>query len=79
MPWVQERSPSSAPTPAAATAAAAQVLTRKWPVLHASSTPAFDRGRWTFHIFGRVEKPWQCSYDEFLAFRTCRSMPTCTA
>jgi DMSO/TMAO reductase YedYZ molybdopterin-dependent catalytic subunit len=44
-----------------------QVLTRKWPVLHAGSTPHFDRARWTFHIFGLVEQPWQCTYDEFLA------------
>src|SRR5687768_15429233 len=44
-----------------------QVLTRKWPVLHFGSTPDFDRARWTFHVFGLVEKPWQCGYDEFLA------------
>ena len=44
-----------------------QALTRKWPVLHYGSTPAFDRARWTFHVFGLVERPWQCSYDEFVA------------
>jgi DMSO/TMAO reductase YedYZ molybdopterin-dependent catalytic subunit len=44
-----------------------QALTRKWPVLHAGVTPTFDRSRWTFHIFGLVESPWQCTYDEFLA------------
>jgi DMSO/TMAO reductase YedYZ molybdopterin-dependent catalytic subunit len=44
-----------------------QVLTRKWPVLHAGSVPTFDRVHWTFHIFGEVAKPWRCSYDEFLA------------
>jgi DMSO/TMAO reductase YedYZ molybdopterin-dependent catalytic subunit len=44
-----------------------QALTRKWPVLHAGSVPRFDPARWTFHVFGAVEKPWQCSYDEFLA------------
>jgi DMSO/TMAO reductase YedYZ molybdopterin-dependent catalytic subunit len=44
-----------------------QALTRKWPVLHAGTTPAFDRARWTFHLFGLVDKPWECSYDEFLA------------
>jgi DMSO/TMAO reductase YedYZ molybdopterin-dependent catalytic subunit len=49
-----------------------QALTRKWPVLHAGSTPKFDRAAWTFHIFGLVEKPWQCTYDEFLAMpRIC--------
>jgi DMSO/TMAO reductase YedYZ molybdopterin-dependent catalytic subunit len=44
-----------------------QALTRKWPVLHAGTVPPFDRARWTFHIFGMVEKSWQCTYDEFLA------------
>jgi DMSO/TMAO reductase YedYZ molybdopterin-dependent catalytic subunit len=44
-----------------------QVLTRKWPVLHAGSTPAFNRAAWTFHIFGLIETPWQCTYEEFLA------------
>jgi DMSO/TMAO reductase YedYZ molybdopterin-dependent catalytic subunit len=44
-----------------------QVLTRKWPVLHYGSTPRFDPTRWSFHIFGLVEKPWECSYDEFRA------------
>jgi len=44
-----------------------QSLTRKWPVLHYGSTPHFDPARWSFHIFGLVEKPWQCTYDEFRA------------
>jgi DMSO/TMAO reductase YedYZ molybdopterin-dependent catalytic subunit len=44
-----------------------QALTRKWPVLHYGPVPAFDRDRWTFHVFGLVEAPWQCSYEEFLA------------
>jgi DMSO/TMAO reductase YedYZ molybdopterin-dependent catalytic subunit len=44
-----------------------QVETRKWPVLHAGTVPRFDRAHWTFHIFGLVETPWQCNYDEFLA------------
>ena len=44
-----------------------QALTRKWPVLHAGSTPGFNRAAWTFHIFGLVENAWQCSYDDFVA------------
>jgi DMSO/TMAO reductase YedYZ molybdopterin-dependent catalytic subunit len=44
-----------------------QTLTRKWPVLHYGPIPAFDRASWTFRIFGLVESPWQCGYDEFLA------------
>jgi DMSO/TMAO reductase YedYZ molybdopterin-dependent catalytic subunit len=58
-----------------------QVLTRKWPVLHygsipmnayydslgdtLSAMPADWRAEWTFHIWGLVEKPWQCNYHEF--------------
>jgi DMSO/TMAO reductase YedYZ molybdopterin-dependent catalytic subunit len=44
-----------------------QSLTRKWPVLHYGSTPEFNRQRWQFHIFGLVQQPWECSYDDFLA------------
>jgi DMSO/TMAO reductase YedYZ molybdopterin-dependent catalytic subunit len=44
-----------------------QVLTRKWPVLHAGSVPRFDRATWDFRIFGLVEREWSCNYDEFLA------------
>lgn len=45
-----------------------QVLTRKWPVLHAGPTPDFDpNGNWSFQVWGLVEKPWQCSYAEFRA------------
>src|SRR3954462_6823446 len=44
-----------------------QALTKKWPVLHAGPTPRFDRAHWTFHVFGRVRQPWQCTYDEFVA------------
>ena len=44
-----------------------QALTRKWPVLHAGTVPSFDRARWSFHIFGLVDQPWECTYDEFLA------------
>src|SRR6266853_1558966 len=44
-----------------------QALTRKWPVLHYGATPVFERARWRFHIFGLVEQPWECGYDDFLA------------
>jgi DMSO/TMAO reductase YedYZ molybdopterin-dependent catalytic subunit len=44
-----------------------QALTRKWPVLHAGSTPAFKKATWTFHLFGLVKEPWGCDYDTFLA------------
>ena len=49
-----------------------QALTRKWPVLHYGPTPAFDRAAWTFHVFGLVETPWQCAYDQFLGLPRVR-------
>jgi len=49
-----------------------QVQTRKWPVLHAGSVPAFDRAHWTFHVFGLVDRPWHCTYDEFLSLPRVR-------
>lgn len=42
-----------------------QGLTRKWPVLHYGPTPEADLKNWTFHIFGLVEKPWECNYEQF--------------
>jgi DMSO/TMAO reductase YedYZ molybdopterin-dependent catalytic subunit len=44
-----------------------QVLTRKWPVLHAGSVPMYDLSKWTFRIFGLVEREWSCSYELFQA------------
>ncbi|MBY0523205.1 MAG: sulfite oxidase-like oxidoreductase [Gemmataceae bacterium] len=44
-----------------------QVLTHKWPVLHAGPTPTFDRVHWSFHVWGEVEARWQATYDEFIA------------
>jgi DMSO/TMAO reductase YedYZ molybdopterin-dependent catalytic subunit len=49
-----------------------QAQTRKWPVLHAGTVPAFDPARWTFHVFGLVEQPWECGYDEFVALPRVR-------
>ena len=43
-----------------------QVLTRKWPVLHAGSVPPFDPAKWEFRISGLVESEWSCTYDEFI-------------
>jgi len=43
-----------------------QVLTRKWPVLHAGSVPPFDPAKWEFRISGLVESEWSCTYDEFV-------------
>src|SRR5436305_15164357 len=44
-----------------------QVLTRKWPVLHAGPTPAFDPAAWDFFVFGLVKQPRKFTYAEFMA------------
>ena len=49
-----------------------QALTRKWPVLHAGTTPQYDLSKWTFHVFGLVAAPWQCSYEQFTALPRVR-------
>jgi DMSO/TMAO reductase YedYZ molybdopterin-dependent catalytic subunit len=49
-----------------------QAQTRKWPVLHAGSTPRFDRASWTLRVFGLVKQPWSCGYDELLALPRVR-------
>ena len=36
-----------------------QVLTEKWPVLHASHIPRFDPKTWDFKITGLVEQTMQ--------------------
>lgn len=49
-----------------------QVQTRKWPVLHAGSTPRVDLDRWDLKLFGLVEEPRAWSWEEF------RSLPSTT-
>jgi DMSO/TMAO reductase YedYZ molybdopterin-dependent catalytic subunit len=44
-----------------------QVLTRKWPVLHAGETPHYtdlDR-EWDFYVFGEVDKKRRFTWAEF--------------
>src|SRR5436309_4932177 len=51
-----------------------QVLTRKWPVLHAGETPVYtdlDR-EWDFYVFGEVEAKRRFTWAEF------RSLPRVT-
>jgi DMSO/TMAO reductase YedYZ molybdopterin-dependent catalytic subunit len=46
-----------------------QVLTRKWPVLHAGETPVYadlDR-EWDFYVFGEVETKRRFTWAEFRA------------
>lgn len=42
-----------------------QVLTDKWPVLHASYIPRFDPKTWEFRIWGLVDQPARWTWDEF--------------
>jgi DMSO/TMAO reductase YedYZ molybdopterin-dependent catalytic subunit len=43
-----------------------QIVTRKWPVLHYGTVPAFDAAAWRFRIRGLVERPVELTWDEFL-------------
>ena len=42
-----------------------QVQTVKWPVLHYGSVPRADLARWTFRVFGEVDRPFEISWAEF--------------
>lgn len=42
-----------------------QTRTRKWPVLDASGTPAFDIASWRLRLFGKVNQELTYTLDEF--------------
>jgi DMSO/TMAO reductase YedYZ molybdopterin-dependent catalytic subunit len=42
-----------------------QIQTVKWPVLHYGQVPRADLGRWTFRVFGEVERPLEITWAEF--------------
>ncbi len=44
-----------------------QTVTEKWPVLHYGSVPRVDLKHWRFRVFGRVENPFELTWDEFMA------------
>jgi DMSO/TMAO reductase YedYZ molybdopterin-dependent catalytic subunit len=44
-----------------------QYLTEKWPVLHYGSVPRIDTKKWTFRIFGLVDKEKTLDYAAFTA------------
>src|SRR5882762_11035741 len=46
-----------------------QVLTRKWPVLHAGETPFYTKldREWDFYVFGEVEAKRRFTWAEFRA------------
>jgi DMSO/TMAO reductase YedYZ molybdopterin-dependent catalytic subunit len=51
-----------------------QVLTHKWPILHAGEVPPFDPGAWDFTIFPVpfVDKVTRFTWDEFRALPRVR-------
>jgi DMSO/TMAO reductase YedYZ molybdopterin-dependent catalytic subunit len=44
-----------------------QIVTRKWPVLHYGTVPAFDAATWRFRMSGLVERPIELTWSELLA------------
>jgi len=42
-----------------------QRLVKDWPVLHYGSVPLIDTSKWTFALFGLVEKERRLSFQEF--------------
>ena len=48
-----------------------QFLTAKWPVLHSGRVPRADLTRWTFRVFGEVERPFEIPWAEFAALPRC--------
>ncbi|MFO7173846.1 MAG: sulfite oxidase-like oxidoreductase [Bacillota bacterium] len=42
-----------------------QVVTRKWPVLHAGEVPRVDLTTWTFRVWGLVEEEKEWTWEEF--------------
>ena len=42
-----------------------QIETVKWPVLHYGRVPRADLARWTFRVFGEVERPVRDPWTEF--------------
>ncbi|MCS6800685.1 MAG: sulfite oxidase-like oxidoreductase [Chloroflexota bacterium] len=43
-----------------------QVLTEKWPVLHYGPVPNIDLATWTFRIWGRVARPVELNWEQFM-------------
>jgi DMSO/TMAO reductase YedYZ molybdopterin-dependent catalytic subunit len=44
-----------------------QTETAKWPVLHYGTVPRVDVSRWSFRVYGEVERPYEISWEEFTA------------
>lgn len=49
-----------------------QSLTVKWPVLHYGTVPRFDRARWDFRVFGKVDHEVKLTYDQLTALPRTR-------
>lgn len=44
-----------------------QYLTKKWPILSYESTPKFDSEKYRFKVWGKVEQPFELTWEELLA------------
>ncbi len=44
-----------------------QIITEKFPVLHHGGVPSIDVTKWTFRVWGLVEKERKLSHKEFMA------------
>ena len=49
-----------------------QRLTEKWPVLQHGGVPGIDVAKWTFRVWGLVDKERKLSYEEFMALPTVK-------
>jgi DMSO/TMAO reductase YedYZ molybdopterin-dependent catalytic subunit len=49
-----------------------QRLTDKWPVLHYGSVPKTDTAKWSFKIYGLVDKARTLTYSEFTSLPTIK-------
>jgi DMSO/TMAO reductase YedYZ molybdopterin-dependent catalytic subunit len=44
-----------------------QIVTRKWPVLHYGTVPAFNPAVWRFRVSGLVERPEELTWSDLQA------------
>lgn len=44
-----------------------QVVTQKWPILHAGEVPRIDLATWDLRVFGLVDQPLRFTWEEFQA------------
>ncbi len=58
MPFLKQQDPSVPP---------GQKVDKGFPVLHVGDVPSIDPTTWRLRVFGRVEQPFELTYDELRA------------